>query len=115
MPDSVLLTDSDSGDIRNAVASLPGWRLERLETDALVQAIGRRAGVRAVLVTTANPSLLRRAVERAHDTGYPVIVGGLDDTARRRAMELRAEEWYRTPAPPEEIAARVPGALGRGP
>jgi EAL domain-containing protein (putative c-di-GMP-specific phosphodiesterase class I)/GGDEF domain-containing protein len=43
-----------------------------------------------------------------------VIIGCADDTARRRAVELRADEWYRIPAAPEEIAARIHSAGHRG-
>jgi EAL domain-containing protein (putative c-di-GMP-specific phosphodiesterase class I)/GGDEF domain-containing protein len=37
-----------------------------------------------------------------------------DDTARRRAVELKAEEWYRCPADGDEIAQRVRSAVARG-
>src|SRR5438046_9090632 len=57
--------------------------------------------------------MLRNVVERAHSCGIPVVVGCADDTARRRAVELRAEEWYRCPADAEEITQRIRAALGR--
>ena len=34
--------------------------------------------------------------------------------ARRRAVELKAEEWFRCPADAEEIAQRMRAAVGRG-
>src|SRR5690242_21140859 len=64
--------------------------------------------------TTLFRSLLRAATEQAHANGTPVIVGCVDDTARRRAVELRAEEWYRIPATPDEISARIHSAVSRG-
>src|SRR5438477_309353 len=43
----------------------------------------------------------------------PAIVACADDLARRRAVELRAEEWYRCPADADEIAQRIRSALAR--
>jgi EAL domain-containing protein (putative c-di-GMP-specific phosphodiesterase class I)/GGDEF domain-containing protein len=52
-------------------------------------------------------------VERARGRGVPVIVGCASDVARRRAIEVRADEWFLLPATPEEIAARVRSAIAR--
>ena len=113
MSDSILLTDSDDSSIAAAVGQLEGWSVHGVETSQLTEAI-EESGVRALLVVTIDPTLLRSAIERAHALGIPVIVGCVDDTARRRAVELRAEEWYRIPATPEEISARIHSAVSRG-
>jgi EAL domain-containing protein (putative c-di-GMP-specific phosphodiesterase class I)/GGDEF domain-containing protein len=111
--DSVLLTDSDDATIDAATAKLDGWRAERRPLPELGNALGE-AGVRALLVVTTDPTLLRSSIEQAHARGVPVIVGCADETARRRAVELRAEEWYLLPATPEEIASRIWSAVARG-
>jgi EAL domain-containing protein (putative c-di-GMP-specific phosphodiesterase class I)/GGDEF domain-containing protein len=112
--DSILLTDSTDEAIDRATQALEGWSLERVPSAELASAIGSRAGVRVAIVASEDPSLMRAVVERAHACGVAVVVGALDDAMRRRAIELRAEEWYRAPAEAEEIAARVRSALGRG-
>src|SRR5262245_45495470 len=113
MADYLLLTDADDPAVRGATGLLESWGLELVDAAALPNAVGN-AGIRAVLITTSDPSLLRAGVEHAHAVGLPVIVGCADDAARRRAVELRAEEWYRMPAEAEEIAARVRAAAARG-
>ena len=113
MSDSVLLTDSDDATIDAAVAKLDGWRVERRALPELGTALGE-AGVRALFVVTTDPALLRASVEQAHARGVPVVVGCTDETARRRAVELKAEEWLLLPATPEEIAARTWSAVARG-
>ena len=96
-----------------AVAQLDGWRAERRALPELGTALGD-PGVRALLIVTTDPSLLRSIIEQAHARGVPAIVGCADEAARRRAVELRAEEWYLMPATPEEIAARTWSAVARG-
>ena len=113
MSDYVLLTDSDDPSITAAVGQLESWSVQRVSVSQLTAPI-EDAGVRAVLVVTTDPTELRAATERAHATGIPVIIGCVDDTARRRAVELRAEEWYRIPATPDEISARIHSAVSRG-
>jgi EAL domain-containing protein (putative c-di-GMP-specific phosphodiesterase class I)/GGDEF domain-containing protein len=113
MSDFILLTDSDDPSIAAAVGQLESWSVERVEATAIGESL-ETSGVRAILVVTTDPTLLRTATERAHSKNIPVIVGCPDDTARRRAVELRAEEWYRIPAAPEEIAARIHSAVSRG-
>jgi EAL domain-containing protein (putative c-di-GMP-specific phosphodiesterase class I)/GGDEF domain-containing protein len=111
--ESVLLTDTDDVTIRNAVAMLDGWRAEARALPELGTAL-TEVGVRALLLTTSDPSLLRSSIELAHARGVPVLVGCTDETARRRAVELRAEEWFLLPASSEEIAARTWSAVARG-
>ena len=113
MSEYVLLTDSDDPAVAAAAGQLESWTTQRVEAAELAEAL-TVATVRAVLLTTEDPTLLRACTERAHSSGIPVVVGCIDDTARRRAVELRAEEWYRIPAPPDEIAARIRSALSRG-
>ena len=110
----VLLTDSDDPAVATAAAELGNWRVEvRAAERALAAAIADEHDVRAVLVTTDNPNALRDVFEGARPRGVPVVVGCRDDVARRRAVELRADEWYRMPADAEEIAARIRSAISR--
>jgi EAL domain-containing protein (putative c-di-GMP-specific phosphodiesterase class I)/GGDEF domain-containing protein len=111
--ESILLTDTDVAAVREAVALLDGWRAEPRALPELASALGE-TGVRALLLTTADPSLLRSRWELAHARGVPVLVGCTDEAARRRAVELRAEEWFLLPATPAEIAARTWSAVARG-
>jgi EAL domain-containing protein (putative c-di-GMP-specific phosphodiesterase class I)/GGDEF domain-containing protein len=111
--ESVLLVDSDDPTIAAAVAQLDGWCATVYDSDQLSGALADPC-VRAVLITSDNPVALRANVELAHAGGHPVIVGCLDETARRRAVELRAEEWFLLPATVPEIAARIWSAVARG-
>jgi EAL domain-containing protein (putative c-di-GMP-specific phosphodiesterase class I)/GGDEF domain-containing protein len=111
--ESVLITDTDDATVRQAVALLDGWRAEVRTLDDLGVALAE-PGVRAVLITTSDPSLLRASIEQARLRGVPVLVGCTDEAARRRAVELRAEEWFLLPATAEEIAARTWSAVARG-
>ncbi|HWH50920.1 MAG TPA: EAL domain-containing protein [Gemmatimonadaceae bacterium] len=113
MSNSILLTDSDLPSLAPAMQRLEGWEVERLLAGELPNAVASRPGVRAVLVATTDPTILRNVVERAHGCGIPVIVACADDTVRRRAVELRVEEWFRCPATPDEIEQRVRAALAR--
>jgi len=112
--ESILLTDSDEPALEPAVRQLDGWVIERVTAGELANAVAARPGVRAVVVASDDPDVLRAVVERAHSCGVPVVVACADDTARRRAVELKAEEWYRCPADASEIAQRIRGAVGRG-
>jgi EAL domain-containing protein (putative c-di-GMP-specific phosphodiesterase class I) len=111
--ESILLTDSDIASVREAVALLDGWRAEQRALPELSSALGV-PGVRALLITTTDPALLNGSIEMAHARGVPVLVGCTDEASRRRAVELRAEEWFLLPATPAEIAARVWSAVARG-
>ncbi|HKH92632.1 MAG TPA: hypothetical protein VKA54_12555, partial [Gemmatimonadaceae bacterium] len=113
MSESILLTDTDVAAVRDAVALLDGWRAEPRALPELAPALGE-SGVRALLLTTSDPSLLRSSIELAHARGVPVLVGCVDEAARRRAVELRAEEWFQLPGSANEIAARVWSAVARG-
>ncbi|MBC7672810.1 MAG: EAL domain-containing protein [Polaromonas sp.] len=112
MSESILLTDSDDPAIPAAALLLDRWRADQRDHADLAAVIGE-PGVRAMLVVTRDPVELRASIEAAHARGLPVIVGCGDEKARRRAVELRAEEWFLLPATPEEIAARVWSALAR--
>ncbi len=114
MSDSILLTDSDDPLVEQAATLLDGWTVERVPASELPDAVATHAGVRALLVQTSDPTIMRNAAERAHSCGIPVVVMCADDTARRRAVELKAEEWFRCPSDVEEIAQRVRAAVGRG-
>jgi EAL domain-containing protein (putative c-di-GMP-specific phosphodiesterase class I)/GGDEF domain-containing protein len=112
--ESILLTDSEQDSIGEAAVQLDGWKVERVGAAELAAASASRPDVRAVLVASADPGILRAVVERAHGCNIPVIVACADDTARRRAVELKAEEWYRCPTDPSEIAQRIRSAVARG-
>src|SRR6185436_10414366 len=96
--ESILLTDWDHQGLDKAVAELDGWQLERVESAELANAVASTSGVRAVLVKTDDPTILRAVTDRAHGCDVPVVVACADDTARRRAIELKVEEWFRCPA-----------------
>ncbi|MDB4899371.1 MAG: hypothetical protein JWN53_1179 [Gemmatimonadetes bacterium] len=113
MSESILLTDADDPIVRDAVALLDGWRAECRPLAELGTALAE-PGVRALLLTTTDPSELRASIEQAHARGVPVLVGCADEGARRRSVELRAEEWYLLPATASEIAARTWSAVARG-
>jgi EAL domain-containing protein (putative c-di-GMP-specific phosphodiesterase class I)/GGDEF domain-containing protein len=116
MSDSVLLTDVSPHELHEAIQLLDGWEVEQVPADQLARVVGGGAdrGVRAVLIESDDPTVLRSTIERAHAATIPVIVACADDVARRRAVELKAEEWYRCPPTPEEIAQRIRAAVGRG-
>ena len=114
MIDSILLTDSDQEAIDRAIAQLDGWRVQRVDSAELGTAVSNSVGARAVLIGTEDPGILRDVVERAHLAGMPVVVSCADDTIRRRAVELRVEEWYRCPTDADEIAQRIRAAVARG-
>jgi EAL domain-containing protein (putative c-di-GMP-specific phosphodiesterase class I)/GGDEF domain-containing protein len=112
--DSTLLTDSDESTLDTAVATMDGWSVERVRDTELAAAVATMAGVRAVLVESTDPAVLRAVVERAHSCGIPVVAGCADDTMRRRAVELKIEEWFRCPATPDEVSQRIRAAVARG-
>jgi EAL domain-containing protein (putative c-di-GMP-specific phosphodiesterase class I)/GGDEF domain-containing protein len=112
--ESVLLTDSEQEALPRAVAMLDGWRMERVDSGDLLTSLTSVPGVRAVLAETTDPSLLRTVVERSHEMGIPVVMGCADDTSRRRALELKVEEWFRCPADENEISQRIRAAVARG-
>ncbi|MDQ3949659.1 MAG: EAL domain-containing protein [Gemmatimonadota bacterium] len=114
MNESVLLTDLADPTVEAAVAQLEAWQLQVVEPAELPDAILNTARLRAVLTATEDPALLRSVAERAQRCRVALIVAVRDDVARRRALELRAHEWFRLPAVPEEIAARIKSAVGRG-
>lgn len=94
---------------------MDGWRVKRVESEELSGAIGSTSGVRLVYVAAADPTIQRSTTERAHSAGVPVVVEVQDEVSRRRAVELKAEEWVRHDAPADEIAARLHAAMQRGP
>ena len=110
---SVLLTDSHDSAVAEAVRLFEGWRLVQRPSSELPGIIGEIVGTRVVYVCTNDPVLLRTSIERAHVCGIPVVVEAEDDASRRRALELRAEEWVLRGASAKEISARIHGALGR--
>ncbi|MEP6495641.1 MAG: EAL domain-containing protein [bacterium] len=114
MSGSILLTDSDHPSIAQAVERLDGWELRYVAPGELSEAVVSGAGVRTVLFESDDPTILRDVVERSHAIGIPVVVGCADDTARRRALELKVEEWYRCPADADEIEQRIRAAVSRG-
>lgn len=112
MSESVLLTDSNDPVIAKAVGLLDGWRVDIRDVSELPSATSE-PNVRAMLVSTRDPSALRAAVESAHARAVGVVVGCEDEATRRRAIELKAEEWMLLPGNATEIAARIRSAVAR--
>jgi EAL domain-containing protein (putative c-di-GMP-specific phosphodiesterase class I)/GGDEF domain-containing protein len=109
----VILTDSNDASIRDAAALLDSWEVVVRHDRELAASVDDVPEVRVIVTTTDNPNALRDVVERARARVVPVIVGCANDVARRRAIELRVDEWFLLPASPEEIASRVRSALAR--
>jgi TusA-related sulfurtransferase len=112
-----LLTDAvgvEGEVVRAAAAQLGGWRLRGSASVALAAAIPQVPDGRAVVMTTDNPSAQRDIVAAARRAGLAVVAGCRDETSRRRAAELRVDDWYRlADADADEVAARVRTALTR--
>ncbi len=113
MSAALLLTDSDDPIVADAARHIPGWELALRPAVELVAAMDALPEARALLIGTDDPTLIRAAVEGARLRHLPVILACRDDTARRRALELRVDEWYQLPASMDEIVARVRSAIGR--
>jgi EAL domain-containing protein (putative c-di-GMP-specific phosphodiesterase class I)/GGDEF domain-containing protein len=111
---SVVLTDATDEAIVAAAERLQGWRLERRTSADLAEAVGSVVGTRLVFLTTDDPTLMRAIVEKSHGAGLPVVAECADEAARRRAIELKVEEWIPRGATSDEIAARLHAALQRG-
>jgi len=109
----VILTDSDDASIRDAARLLDSWTVELRHDRELADAVDELPDLRVIVTTTENPNALRDMVDRARARALPIVVGCAGDAARRRAIELRVDEWFLLPASPEEIAARVRSALAR--
>lgn len=92
---------------------LESWRLVLESGGAFLAAIDSLDDVHVVLTATSNPNALRDVVECAHSRGLPVLVSCADEAAWRRAVEVRADEWYRSPAAPQEILSRLRTAVLR--
>ncbi|GJG88129.1 hypothetical protein tb265_33100 [Gemmatimonadetes bacterium T265] len=108
-----LLTD-DPGDALDAAATaLGGWRVVRVADRALADAVATTPDARAVVVTSENPNALRDVAAAARHAGVAVVVGCVDETGRRRAAEVHADDWFQYPAPADELAARVRTAITR--
>jgi EAL domain-containing protein (putative c-di-GMP-specific phosphodiesterase class I)/GGDEF domain-containing protein len=109
----VILTDSDAPSIRDAAGLLDSWDVVVRRDRELAAAVEEVADIRVIITVTDNPNALRDIVDRARARAVAVIVGCASDVARRRAIELRVDEWFLLPATGEEIAARVRSALAR--
>ena len=112
MSAGIILTDAVDR-VGDALVLPAGWSLVQRDAQEFLAAIEKLPNVRAVLVTSDDPSCQRAAVDRAHRRGVPVVMAASDAAARRRAVELGADEWYRTPAEPDEIVWRLQAAIGR--
>ena len=113
MNEPVILTDSDDASIRDAAGQLDSWSVVVRRDRELAASLEDVANVRVVVTTTDNPNALRDVVERVRARALPIVVGCTNDAVRRRAIELRVDEWFLLPATSEEIAARVRSALAR--
>ena len=113
MSQPVLLTDSTDPAIAGAAGLLESWTAVVRPERELAQSLDQVQNVRAIVVTTNNPNALREVFEQARARSIPVVVGCKDETTRRRAVELRADDWFRLPADSDEVAARVRSAIVR--
>ena len=113
MNQPVILTDSDDPSIRDAAGFLDSWDVVVRPDREIARSVEDVANIRVIITTTDNPNALRDIVDRARARGVSVIVGCATDSARRRAIELRVDEWFLLPATGEEIAGRVRSALAR--
>jgi EAL domain-containing protein (putative c-di-GMP-specific phosphodiesterase class I)/GGDEF domain-containing protein len=109
----LLLTDLDGSRLGGVERELPTLRIETRPAESLRAALDTLSDVRAVVVGSTDPVLLRGIVEVATRRRIATVVACADETAWRRAIELRADEWYWEPAVGREIAARVRSALAR--
>lgn len=109
----LVLTDNPDAAVAAAVARLESWRLVLETGDDFLRAVDSMEDVRVILTATQNPNVLRDVLECAHARGLPVLVSCADEAAWRRAVELRADEWYRSPASAQEIVARLRTAVLR--
>jgi EAL domain-containing protein (putative c-di-GMP-specific phosphodiesterase class I) len=100
--------------VRGAALALGGWRTETRAPRELAASLAAVPDARAIVLTSDNPNALRDAVAAARKAGVAVVIGCGDDTARRRAAELKADDWYVLPGTADEVAARVRTALTRG-
>ncbi len=109
----VLLSDVRDPALADAVTRLDGWQLATHTDRTLAPAVAADPDVRAVVVAAENPTALRLVSEAARQRGVAVVAVCRDDTERRRAVELRVDEWYLPSADAEEIALRVRSAVAR--
>ncbi|CAA9355072.1 MAG: diguanylate cyclase/phosphodiesterase (GGDEF & EAL domains) with PAS/PAC sensor(s), partial [uncultured Gemmatimonadaceae bacterium] len=113
MSQPVLLTDVGDPRVADAVASLDGWRVVVHPNRDLAAAVTAEPDARAVLVAAEHPAALRHVSEAARARGLAVIALCRDDAERRRAVELRVDEWYLPTAGAEELALRLRSAVAR--
>ncbi|HLV26577.1 MAG TPA: EAL domain-containing protein [Gemmatimonadales bacterium] len=113
MTGPVLLVDSVDPAVREAAALLSINEVRQAASRDLSAAIASGDSIFAVITTTDNPNALRDIVTAARARHIPVIVGAASEMLRRRAVEVRPDDWYRSPAPADEIAARVRAAVVR--
>jgi EAL domain-containing protein (putative c-di-GMP-specific phosphodiesterase class I) len=109
----VILTDSDDASIRDAAGILDSWGVVVRRDREIAASVEDIDDLRVIITTTDNPNALRDIVDRARARALPVILGCASDVARRRAIELRVDEWFMLPSSGEEIAARVRTAMSR--
>jgi EAL domain-containing protein (putative c-di-GMP-specific phosphodiesterase class I)/GGDEF domain-containing protein len=109
----LLLTDVRDAAVAAAVAALGGWRLSVHSHRELAAAVASAPDARAVLAAAENPTALRLVTEAARARGIAVMALCRDDAERRRALEVRVDEWFLPSATPEEIGLRLRSAIGR--
>ncbi|HJU87741.1 MAG TPA: EAL domain-containing protein [Gemmatimonadaceae bacterium] len=113
MNQPLLLTDLSRSRARELESQLPSLRIETRNADELRSAVETLPEVRAVIITSTDPVLLRGVVETAMRRRVATVIACVDDVAWRRAVELRADEWCMEPATTNELASRVRSAMAR--
>jgi EAL domain-containing protein (putative c-di-GMP-specific phosphodiesterase class I)/GGDEF domain-containing protein len=109
----LLLTDLPPSRTSKLESQLPSLHIETREARDLPSALETLPDVRAVIVSSTNPVVLRMVVETAMRRRVASVIACADETAWRRAVELRADEWVMEPADAQELAARVRSAMAR--
>jgi EAL domain-containing protein (putative c-di-GMP-specific phosphodiesterase class I)/GGDEF domain-containing protein len=109
----LLLTDLPPSRTSELESQLPSLHIESRDAGDLPSALETLPDVRAVIVSSTNPVLLRMVVETANRRRVASVIACADETAWRRAVELRADEWLMEPASAQELAARVRSAMAR--
>ncbi len=111
VPRALLLSDSAERTIAEAAELLQLDDVGVYAAAQLAAALDANPAVRAVVVTTTDPTLLRAIVERTSARSIPVVLACSDEVAYRRAIELRVDDWYLAPGSAIEIAWRIRSAL----
>ena len=91
MSEATLLASINDPALERAVEQLEGWAMERVPLAELADAVSTRGGVRAVVLESDDPGLLRGVIERAHD-GHDAAVEHLARADKLHCAVVRASQ-----------------------